>query len=40
MVCFRVGNISYEIGTASFLYSFFQRSPIGLKKGDGVVDFL
>lgn len=33
MVCFRVGNISYEIGTASFLYSFFSTVAYKLEKG-------
>lgn len=33
MVCFRVGNISYEIGTASFLYSFFSTVAYRLEKG-------
>ena len=33
MVCFRVGNISYEIGTASFLYSFFSTVVYRLEKG-------
>lgn len=33
MICFRVGNISYEIGTASFLYSFFSTVAYRLEKG-------